>query len=56
MGKILAGASALIAGLFTVTMAVGQEIKTFAEFGLDAPPGNLAITPDNRIFMSLHQF
>ena len=32
------------------------EITTHATFGSESPPGNLAIGPDGRIFMSLHGF
>lgn len=32
------------------------EIETYATFGADVPPGNLAIGPDGRMFMSLHGF
>ncbi|MEO0804279.1 MAG: L-dopachrome tautomerase-related protein [Cyanobacteria bacterium J06642_2] len=33
-----------------------SPIETVFEFGSDAPPGNIAIAPDGRIFMSLHGF
>ncbi len=32
------------------------EIETVATFERDTPPGNIAIGPDGRIFMSLHEF
>ena len=31
-------------------------IETVYEFGPETPPGNIAIGPDGRIFMSLHVF
>ena len=38
-----------------VTAQTG-ELKIVAEFSLDNPPGNLAITPEGRLLMSQHQF
>ncbi|MDJ0685942.1 MAG: L-dopachrome tautomerase-related protein [Alphaproteobacteria bacterium] len=32
------------------------EIETYAAFDADTPPGNLAIGPDGRMFMSVHEF
>ncbi|MGB5862705.1 MAG: L-dopachrome tautomerase-related protein [Sulfitobacter sp.] len=37
------------------TSAMAQ-IETFATFPADMPPGNLAIGPDGRMFMSVHEF
>ncbi|MEM0947916.1 MAG: L-dopachrome tautomerase-related protein [Pseudomonadota bacterium] len=36
--------------------ASGQELETYLEFPRDTPPGNLAIAPDGRMFMSVHEF
>lgn len=38
------------------TAASAQELETFLEFPKDTPPGNLAIGPDGRMFMSVHEF
>ena len=46
MGALLAMSSA----------AVAEGIETFLEFPKDTPPGNLAIAPDGRMFMSVHEF
>lgn len=39
-----------------LSTAAWAEIETYVSFGADTPPGNLAIGPDGRMFMSLHQF
>ena len=36
--------------------AASAEIETYAGFGPEMPPGNLAIGPDGRMFMSVHEF
>jgi len=36
--------------------AASADIETFARFDADMPPGNLAIGPDGRMFMSVHEF
>ncbi|WP_052249533.1 L-dopachrome tautomerase-related protein [Tateyamaria sp. ANG-S1] len=36
--------------------AAAQGLETFLEFPKDTPPGNLAIGPDGRMFMSVHEF
>lgn len=33
-----------------------EGIETYLEFPKDTPPGNLAIAPDGRMFMSVHEF
>lgn len=33
-----------------------EGLETFLEFPKDTPPGNLAIGPDGRMFMSVHEF
>ena len=43
-----------IALLATPVMAA--DIEVFLEFPKDTPPGNLAIGPDGRMFMSVHEF
>lgn len=43
--------------LFALTGAADAEgLETFLEFPRDTPPGNLAIAPDGRMFMSVHAF
>lgn len=44
-------AMALMAGA-----AFAQGLETYLEFPKDTPPGNLAIAPDGRMFMSVHEF
>lgn len=36
--------------------AWAEGLETFLEFPKDTPPGNLAIAPDGRMFMSVHEF
>lgn len=36
--------------------AATADIETYATFDADMPPGNLAIGPDGRMFMSVHEF
>lgn len=48
---IALGMQAALAGV-----AAAQGLETYAEFPRDTPPGNLAIAPDGRIFMSVHGF
>ncbi|WP_350334924.1 L-dopachrome tautomerase-related protein [Coralliovum pocilloporae] len=36
--------------------ASAQQIETYLEFEKAMPPGNLAIGPDGRMFMSVHEF
>ena len=47
--------AALSLGLALGTTA-SAEIETYAAFSSDMPPGNLAIGPDGRMFMSVHEF
>lgn len=47
--------SLLIAALLTGTAAMA-DIETYVTLPADTPPGNLAIGPDGRIFMSVHGF
>lgn len=62
MKKIGLRTSALAMAFLAFTpatlMAEPNEVKieVVAEFGQETPPGNVAVTPDGRIFMSLHQF
>ncbi len=47
------------AALATASAASAQETaepEVFLEFDRDTPPGNIAIGPDGRIFMSVHEF
>lgn len=45
------------AAVFTLSVSVSaQGIETYLEFPKDTPPGNLAIAPDGRMFMSVHEF
>ena len=52
--KNFLSATGLIA-LLAAPLAAG-EIETYLEFPKDMPPGNLAIGPDGRMFMSVHEF
>ncbi len=47
-------AAALMAGVCLARPPAGLEVV--AEFDLDTPPGNVAVTPSGRVFMSLHAF
>ncbi|MGC3937116.1 L-dopachrome tautomerase-related protein [Roseobacter sp. EG26] len=53
MSKSLFAAALLCTALGTAAVA---EIETFATFDAGTPPGNLAIGPDGRMFMSVHEF
>ncbi|MEO1313510.1 MAG: hypothetical protein AAFV27_06525, partial [Pseudomonadota bacterium] len=44
----------LMLALSRQAFADGYEV--YAEFPKDTPPGNLAIAPDGRMFMSVHGF
>lgn len=35
---------------------LAEGLETYLEFPKDTPPGNLAIAPDGRMFMSVHEF
>ena len=52
MGKSILAA---ITAMLVVAPAL-SEINTYASFDSETPPGNLAIGPDGRIFMSVHEF
>ncbi len=52
--KRFLSATFLTAGLSTGLFA--QSPETFLEFDKSVPPGNLAIGPDGRMFMSVHEF
>lgn len=47
---------ALAITLALTTAAGATELETYLEFPKDMPPGNLAIAPDGRMFMSVHEF
>ncbi|MDC0739352.1 L-dopachrome tautomerase-related protein [Cognatishimia sp. SS12] len=53
MFKSLVTTALLATGLSSQAFA---EIETYATFTADMPPGNLAIAPDGRMFMSVHEF
>lgn len=53
MSKSIIGAALLGTLLSTAATA---EIETYATFDASMPPGNLAIAPDGRMFMSVHEF
>lgn len=53
MFRTLIQTTLLSAGLCTSAFA---DIETYATFGSDMPPGNLAISPEGRMFMSVHEF
>ncbi|MBO9475446.1 hypothetical protein J7413_18015 [Shimia sp. R10_1] len=52
--KHLLGAASLMV-IFT-TPVVAESLETYLEFPKHTPPGNLAIGPDGRMFMSVHEF
>ena len=54
MMKRILLATALASGLVGTASANGLE--TYLEFDKSMPPGNLAIGPDGRMFMSVHEF
>lgn len=62
MTRVLAAISAAAflavgsAGLAAAQPDAQAELETVATFGPDTPPGNLAIAPSGRMFMSLHAF
>lgn len=43
-------------GLALSGAAHADALETYLEFPRDTPPGNLAIGPDGRMFMSVHEF
>ncbi|MEM9430183.1 MAG: L-dopachrome tautomerase-related protein [Pseudomonadota bacterium] len=51
MRHVLLGAALAFAGPLAA-----QDLETYAEFPPETPPGNLAIAPDGRMFMSVHGF
>ncbi|MEM9205340.1 MAG: L-dopachrome tautomerase-related protein [Pseudomonadota bacterium] len=53
MRKILV---ALGLALAVSTSTAASELEVFLEFPKETPPGNLAIGPDGRMFMSVHGF
>ncbi len=46
----------LTAALFPISHAFSDELETYAKFGPETPPGNIAVGPDGRVFISLHGF
>lgn len=42
--------------MFTHPAAAETDYEVVAEFGADVGPGNIAVSPEGRIFMSLHRF
>lgn len=46
--------SASLAG--AAGLAAAEGFETYLEFPASTPPGNLAIAPDGRMFMSVHEF
>lgn len=53
MRSVVATSSIILAFLALPAQA---QIETVAKFGKSTPPGNIAIGPTGRMFMSLHQF
>ncbi|MEL6216609.1 MAG: hypothetical protein AAFQ99_13150, partial [Pseudomonadota bacterium] len=47
-----------VAGLLLLApgRAETDTVEVAFEFGADTPPGNIAVGPDGRIFMSVHGF
>ncbi len=54
MNRFLMGVGAALA--LTTGAASAEGLETFHSFPKDTPPGNLAIAPDGRMFMSVHEF
>ncbi len=52
--KTLLQSAALVCALVAPSFADSPEV--YLEFPKDTPPGNLAIGPDGRMFMSVHEF
>lgn len=46
----------LFSPIFSSTVGQTPDIEILAEFSLENPPGNIAITPKGRLIMSQHQF
>lgn len=42
--------------ILLVATPASSELSTYATFDAELPPGNLAIGPDGRVFMSVHEF
>lgn len=42
--------------VYNPAIAQPEELEIVAEFSVEHPPGNIAITPEGRIIMSQHQF
>ncbi len=55
MKRLIAAAAVSVAALLPLGSATA-EIEVFAEFDAATPPGNIAIGPDGRLFMSVHEF
>ena len=53
MKSLMIAASLAIASALPVA---AQDLETVAEFDISMPPGNIAIAPSGRIFMSVHEF
>jgi len=47
---------AVACALALTTPATAGQLETYLEFDKSIPPGNLAIGPDGRMFMSVHEF
>jgi len=48
--------SVAILALWAALVPAHAQFETVATFGADTPPGNVAIGPDGRVFMSVHGF
>lgn len=49
-------AAFLTSSVFANTANQNADLKTVATFGAQHPPGNIAITPSGRKFLSVHGF
>ncbi|TBR42549.1 hypothetical protein CBF23_007105 [Marinomonas agarivorans] len=47
---------ALLTSFLLGNVVKAAELETYAKFDKSLPPGNLAIGPDGRMFMSVHEF
>ncbi|MEO1065830.1 MAG: L-dopachrome tautomerase-related protein [Pseudomonadota bacterium] len=46
----------LVFAVFIAAPSLAADLEVYATFDKSTPPGNIAIGPDGRIFMSLHEF
>ncbi|WP_158969847.1 L-dopachrome tautomerase-related protein [Paraglaciecola sp. L3A3] len=57
--KLLASAAMIATSAFSLNMAAADEarqLEVVAKLSAETPPGNIAVGPDGRIFLSIHGF